>query len=53
VADIDGDRASDLVWRHRAPGGGENALWQMYADQMLGAPFLPTVNDLNWELIGR
>jgi hypothetical protein len=53
VADIDGDGASDLVWRHRTPGGGENALWQMYADQMLGAPFLPTVNDLNWELIGR
>lgn len=46
--DLDGDRRSDIVWRHRVTG--DNALWQLHGATVGAASFLTAVPDSGFRI---
>lgn len=46
VADLDGDRRDDLLWRRE--GTGEMAVWLMHGASVVASGFLPTLADASW-----
>jgi hypothetical protein len=50
AGDLDGDRKSDLVWRHAS--GGDVWLWPMNGAARTAESYVRTVADTNWEIRG-
>ena len=51
MRDLNGDGAADVVWRHKLTG--QNFAWLMSGINVATSAFLPTVHDLNWDIVGR
>jgi hypothetical protein len=51
TGDFNGDGQIDILWRYNGPGG-YNAVWFMNGTTLTGAASLPSVSDLNWQIVG-
>ena len=51
IRDLDGDSAVDVVWRNKVTG--ENFAWLMSGFTITAWTFLPTVPNLNWDIVGQ
>jgi hypothetical protein len=49
-SDFNGDGASDIVWRNYATG--QNYVWYMNGATQIGGVFLPSLTDMNWQIVG-
>ena len=50
IMDFDGDGKADILWRHA--GTGEAALWLMSGETISSSAYLPTISDMNWQIMG-
>jgi hypothetical protein len=51
TGDFNGDGQVDILWRYNGSGGA-NAVWYMNGATLTGAASLPSVSDLNWQIVG-
>jgi Leucine-rich repeat (LRR) protein len=51
TGDFNGDGQVDILWRYNE-SGGYNAVWYMTGATLTGAASLPSVSDLNWQIVG-
>jgi hypothetical protein len=51
TGDFNGDGQVDILWRYNGSGGA-NAVWYMNGTTLTGAASLPSVSDLNWQIVG-
>jgi hypothetical protein len=51
TGDFNGDGQVDILWRYNGSGGA-NAFWYMNGTTLTGAANLPSVSDLNWQIVG-
>jgi hypothetical protein len=51
TGDFNGDGQVDILWRYNGTGGA-NAVWYMNGATLTGAASLPSVSDLNWQIVG-
>jgi hypothetical protein len=51
TGDFNGDGKVDILWRYNGSGGA-NAVWYMNGTTLTGGASLPSVSDLNWQIVG-
>jgi hypothetical protein len=51
IADFNGDRQKDILWRNSSTG--ENYVWYMNGTAVTGTGVLPPVTDLTWKIVGN
>jgi hypothetical protein len=51
TGDFNGDGKVDILWRYNGSGGA-NAVWYMNGATLTGGASLPSVSDLNWQIVG-
>jgi len=52
TGDFNGDGDVDILWRHQV--SGQNVVWFMdNAGNLLDYRYLPTVTDVNWQIVGK
>ncbi len=49
-SDFNRDGQVDLLWRHAVSGA--NAIWYMNGTTVASTAFMPTIADVNWQLVG-
>ncbi|PSB34445.1 Calx-beta domain-containing protein [Stenomitos frigidus] len=49
-ADFNLDGNTDILWRNRATGA--NAIWELNNLTLQSAYYIPSVSDLNWQIVG-
>jgi hypothetical protein len=52
TGDFNADGKVDILWRNYGPGTGYNVVWYMDGVTLNGPGWLPTVADLNWNIVG-
>jgi hypothetical protein len=50
VGDFNGDGKADILWRDQKTG--QNAMWLMNGFTIVNSQYLPTVTDLNMQVVG-
>lgn len=51
LADYNGDGETDIIWRNKTTG--QNFVWYLDGENMIGCGYILGQGDMDWELIGK